>query len=72
MRFTNKACVIVTLGAAFGLGDQLVKSKSHSLKPEWTGIVSSMLQAKHVSGSFSGSKRLTRLQIRIVRPQRSP
>ncbi|KAJ0046835.1 hypothetical protein Pint_04419 [Pistacia integerrima] len=57
MRFTNKACVIVTLGAAFGLRDQLVKSKSHSLKPEWTGIVSSMLQAKHVSGSFSGSKK---------------
>ncbi|KAH7544227.1 hypothetical protein JRO89_XS15G0132500 [Xanthoceras sorbifolium] len=54
----NKACIMVTLGAAFGNRDHMIKSNSCALKPEWTAMVSSMLQAKLFSGDFRGSQKL--------------
>lgn len=46
MGLKNKACVLVTVGAALGLRDHGIKSNSFAVKPELTTIVSSILQAK--------------------------
>lgn len=46
MGFESKACVLVTVVAALGVRDRVIKSNSFSLKPEMTTIVSSILQAK--------------------------
>lgn len=46
MGIKNKACVLVTVGAALGLRDHGIKSNSFAVKPELTTIVSSILQAK--------------------------
>ncbi|KAJ4726221.1 Wound-responsive family protein [Melia azedarach] len=53
MELKNKACVLVTVGAALGLRDHVIKANSSALKPEWTAIVSSMLQKRlfQVDGS---------------------
>ncbi|KAK3199249.1 hypothetical protein Dsin_022664 [Dipteronia sinensis] len=61
MGIRNKACIMVTLGAAFGIKDHMNMIKSNScalINTEWTAMVSSMSQAKLCSGDFRGSKEL--------------
>ncbi|KAG5255082.1 hypothetical protein OIU76_019216 [Salix suchowensis] len=53
MRFADKACIVLTLGAAFGLKDHMIIPKSPALLEKWSSAVgSSALQVKPVSISF--------------------
>ncbi|KAG5255061.1 hypothetical protein IMY05_001G0272500 [Salix suchowensis] len=53
MRFADKACIVLTLGAAFGLKDRMIIPKSPALLEKWSSAVgSSALQVKPVSISF--------------------
>ncbi|KAI9185797.1 hypothetical protein LWI28_010732 [Acer negundo] len=61
MGIRNKACIMVTLGAAFGIKDHMNMIKSNScalINTEWTVMVSYTLLAKLFSGDFGGSKEL--------------
>lgn len=46
MGLKKKACVLVTVGAALGIRDHVIKSNSFALKPKLTTFVSSILQAE--------------------------
>lgn len=53
MRFTNKACIVFTLGAAFGLKDHMIIPKSPAILEKWSSAAgSSVMQVKPVSSSF--------------------
>ncbi|KAJ6301458.1 hypothetical protein OIU77_015709 [Salix suchowensis] len=57
MRFADKACIVLTLGAAFGLKDRMIIPKSPALLEKWSSAVgSSALQVKPVSISFDPRK----------------
>lgn len=60
MRPLDSVCIVLTLGAALGLKDHLIKLQSSAVKQRWMAIGSSVFQARPRLGTFDASKQVTK------------
>lgn len=56
MKQVNKACILITLGAAFGLEAHMIVSKSLAFRQNWSTFGSSRTQARVLPSAFDASK----------------